>query len=51
MGVFTSMVCDWCMDFMADRAICLAVNVTKAQPADTELTSMKADHKRTPTSD
>ncbi len=49
MCVFTSMVCDWCMDLTADRAICLAVNVTKAQPADTELTSMKVDHKRTPT--
>lgn len=29
---FTSMVCDWCMDLMADWAICLAVNVTNAQP-------------------
>lgn len=28
----TSMVCDWCMDLMADCAICLAVNVMKAQP-------------------
>lgn len=46
--VFTSMVCDWCIDLMADWAICLAVNVTKAQPVDTDLTSMK-DHKRTPT--
>lgn len=26
------MVCDWCMDLMADWAICLAVNVTNAQP-------------------
>lgn len=30
---FTSMVWDWCMDLMADWAICLAVNVTNAQPA------------------
>lgn len=29
---FTSMVWDWCMDLMADWAICLAVNVTNAQP-------------------
>lgn len=28
----TSMVWDWCMDLMADWAICLAVNVTNAQP-------------------
>lgn len=30
---FTSMVWDWCMDLMAAWAICLAVNVTNAQPA------------------
>lgn len=29
---FTSMVWDWCMDLMADCAICLAVKVTNAQP-------------------
>lgn len=29
---FTSIVWDWCMDLMADWAICLAVNVTNAQP-------------------
>lgn len=29
---FTSMVWDWCMDLMADWAICRAVNVTNAQP-------------------
>lgn len=26
------MVWDWCMDLMADWAICLAVNVTNAHP-------------------
>lgn len=26
------MVWDWCMDLMADWAICLAVKVTNAQP-------------------
>lgn len=28
------MVWDWCMDLMADWAICLAVNVTNAQPEE-----------------
>ena len=31
-NVLTSIVCDWCIVLMADRAICLAVNVTNAQP-------------------
>lgn len=38
------------MDLMADCAICLAVNVMKAQPVETELRGMGANDKRTQTS-
>ena len=31
-NVLTSIVWDWCIDLMADSAICLAVNVTNAHP-------------------
>jgi hypothetical protein len=35
-SMLTSIVCDWCMDLIVDCAICLAVKVINAQPAEGE---------------